>query len=381
MNKLIIKKSELIDAVKKVNAIYAQMSKKNDAIICFQACKGKDPKGNPFCGLTILHFNGTSQVSANIFCDLKSEIPDRGIAFMTGSDFVTAVMALSGADNDMVLITEEDNTVMVSVGDNDIKLSKKTEGIKPIPFDVTKKDALKSKMIISASELKKCAGGVLFAVLNDEEKALGGVGIVVEEQEILFHTTDSRRVAESKGKLKKTVEGDVGSLVLSPTALKTVISVLGDGDVAIVTTSKNVSLQYGNDVWQFPLITKEFPHVIVNQIRAMKRDIKFTMKKSEILVALDIVAATSKSADIACRLFEENGKIVVYDKDKLSKAILNAEGDVSTLDIAFSVKLLRSIVNAFKGEKINAEMAPDTPCIFYAEGEELITALCPVKSN
>ena len=382
--KVIIKKDALEGAIKKVAGVYSQMGKKDSALIVMQAVNGK--RGDQvFKGLTLTISNGSTQVSTNLFCEMESEI-EGNVSFSVGADLINAVNALSGAKGEKYTLTESENVVVVSMGNNNIKIPKKAEGVMPVPFDISIPDTkIEGKICITGKDFRTSVASILFAALADDEKALGGIGCIVDGEKMVFRAMDSVRLAEATiSTVKVDAEGAV-NFVVSPSVIKLITATAGDGNVAIIKTTKHLLVQVGNDMWQIALLDKNYPHKVFECINATGGIVN--INKAELLVALDIISATDNLVESTARLSIEedesgNTLMVIYSRDEQSRATvaIKKEGDVP-LVTCFSTKLLKSCAMAFKGETLNFVLAENAPLIITAEGEGIRVALCPVKNK
>lgn len=379
--KIIIKRESLVDAMKKINGVFSQMQKKDSAVVVLQAAELK--KENAVAkALTLTMFNGSTQVAANIRCEAKSVI-ECPVTVPCGTELIAGVMALAGAAGDAYEVEVGDTALVVKMGESSVTVCKKAEGIMPIDFDVKDKSCIEGRFILKALDFRASAGSVLFAALNDDNTSTGGVAVVANEGTVIFRATDRRRIAEAKAEIKSAVftgEDKSLSFVVSPAILKMVMSGFSDGEMVFVKTTKHLTIQYGSDIWQIPLINHIYPHDLFVKIRATKHNARVTFDKEEMQVALEIVSV-AEAKDMICKLNVEGGNLVIRDKGGSSKATVKAdvEGEFPEA-IGFATKLLKSCVAAFKGDKITVAVSSAVmPSAFEAEGEEVYVGLCPVK--
>lgn len=374
-----IKKEALEGAIKKLAGVYSLMAKKDACVISLQAVVGK--RGNePFKGLTLILNNGGTQVASNIFCELSSQL-DSATTTLVGAEFINAVNALAALKGDYTL-KETESSIVVSVGDNDIVVTKKSEGVMPVDFDIKDAGKIQCQMQFEAADFKVGVGRILFAALADEEKAAGGIGIVATATSLLVRALDGVRVAESSLVPKSTTLTDASlDFVLSPLSMKQICANCATGVIVLIKTEKHLIVQLGNDLWQFPLVAKTFAHKVFDGLKTLVSKGNMSVDRNALLTALDIVDATSSAESVSFTLCQEDGKTVLYGKDRQSKATVEAtvEGELP-LQIAFATKLFKSCVASFKGEKVIVSLSdPVKPAVFSAEGETVFVAVAPAK--
>lgn len=382
--KIIIRKGSLVDAVKKLNGVFSQMQKKDSAVILLQAAELK--KENAVAkALTLTMFNGSTQIAANIRCEADSVI-DGQVSVPCGTEFIAGVMALAGVAGDAYTIEIGDTALTVKIREAVVTVRKKTEGIMPIDFDVKDKSCIEGRFILNALDFRASAGSVLFAALNDDNTSTGGVAVMADEESVVFRVTDRRRLAEAKAKIKSSAfagENKSLSFVVSPAILKMVMSGFSEGDMVFVKTTKHLTIQYGSDIWQIPLINHDYPHEVFVNIRAKKQTASVSFDREEMLVALDIVSvsvAVANEKDMVCSLSVKDGSLMIRDEGDNSKAAVkvDAEGEFPKV-MCFATKFLKTCVAAFKGNKITMSVSTAVmPGVFEVEGEEIFVGLCPV---
>lgn len=371
--KLIIKKEALESAMKKIGGVYGQMPKKDAAVIVLQAVVGK--KGEEvFKGLTVTMSNGSSQVATNIFLEMSSDIPEN-TSISVGGELVSAVAALSGVKGEFYTISENGGSVIVAVGDNSVTLSKKVEGVMPVAFDIKNPEIkVEGKVMLEGKSFKSAVAKILFAALSDDEKAIGGVAVKCTTDGISFRATDSFRLAQSSIGTQATAEFD---FVVSPSVLKLIVATVSNDKVVMIKTEKHLLVQVGNDLWQVALLDKKYPHRIFEDMQKMDRGTVITANKAELLVALDIVAASGKETVT----FEVDGeKLFAFGEGRGAKATFTYEADGELPGaITFSNKFFKQCLMAYEGEKVS--FSTKKVALFSAEGEGLFVGLCSVAGK
>lgn len=383
MTTIIVKKGAALDAAKKINSVFGLMAKKDSAVISVRCAIKTKKDGTTVKGVSITHFNGSTQIVCSLTVDDKSDV-ESGAGFNVGAEFISAILTLGAAKGDEITITDG-GAIKVSVGGAAISVKKKTEGVMPIKLDVTDPSLIEGRFCLKADAFKGSAQNVLFAALNDDS-AVGGVGIVANA-DCVFRATDRHRLAESSAKIQQSAfAGDVKEIraVVSPSVLKCVTGGFGKEVMVFVKTKNHLTIQVGADIWQMPVLDKDFPHKIFEGVKAMKRGNTVSFNKAELLTALDIVNVGAASVnDAVCQLtFEGTDKMVVSSRDGGNHANVGVkvEGDVPAAT-QFSIKLLKTVVGSFKGDAPIMELSAQAPSAFYAEGENFYAALCPVADT
>lgn len=372
--KLIIKKDALESAMKKIGGVYGQMSKKDAAVVVLQAVVGKNG-AEVFKGLTITMSNGSSQVATNIFCEMSSDIAEK-TSLSVGGELIGVISALSGVKGEFYTITENGGSIVVSVGDNSVTLSKKVEGVMPVAFDVKNPEIMVYGKVAldDGKAFKSAVAKILFAALSDDEKAIGGVAVKCGTDSINFRATDSFRLAQSSLNALPSEEFD---FVVSPSVLKLIIATVSNDKVVMIKTEKHLLVQVGNDLWQVALLDKKYPHRIFEDMQKMDRGTVITANKAELLVALDIVGASGKETVT----FEvDNEKFVAFGEGRGAKATFSYEADGELPGaITFSNKFFKHCLMAFEGEKVS--FSTKKVAVFSAEGEGLFVGLSAVSGK
>lgn len=383
--KIIIKKEAALDAAKKLNCVYGLMAKKDSALVSMRCAVKTKKDGSTVKGVSITHFNGSTQIVCSLTVESESDI-ESGAGFNVGAEFISAILTLGNAKGEEVIITDGGGAVRVASGGATISVKKKTEGVMPIKLDVTDQSLIEGRFCLPADAFKNSAQNVLFAALNDDS-AVGGVGIVANADTVQFRATDRHRLAESSAKIQQSAfAGDVKEIraVVSPSVLKCVTGGFGKEVMVFVKTKNHLTIQAGTDIWQIPVLEKDYPHKIFEGIKGMKRGNSVSFSKADLLTALDIVNVGAASVNEAvCQLtFEGTDKMVVSSKDGSNHADIGVkvEGDVPAAT-QFAIKLLKTVVGSFKGDAPVMELSAQAPSAFYAEGENFFAALCPVADT
>ena len=374
-----VKKDALEGAIKKIAGVYGQMVKKDAAVVVMQAVSGKRGE-EVFKGLTLMTSNGSSQVATSIFLEMDSEF-EGSVSISVGAELISAVNALTAVSGEFFTIKDNGGAILLSLGTNDIIIQKKIEGVMPVEFDIKKKELIEAQMVLSASDFKYGVGSILFAALNDDNSACGGVGVIATNDNICFRALDSIRLAESIVKPTKTSLGENAvDFVVSPASLKLSCTSVSSKDVAIVKTKTHIVVQGGQDLWQFPLLNKQYAHKVFDGTKAIEYPGSIIFKRTDLMVALDIVSVTSDAMNDVCSMCYEDSKIVLYGKDKQSKAEVPATvtGEIP-LQVGYKIKMLKSCLSTFKNENVSIYPSDTKPTKFNSEGEDIFVAMCGIK--
>lgn len=214
---------------------------------------------------------------------------------------------------------------------------------------------------------------------RDESRVnLTGIHIESGKDSITVAATDSYRLSVVTVPCSRA---DEGIEVLVPTrALEEAAKIVEDGDVEIVLTEKQIFLLQNNWVFASKLIEGQFP--AYKQLFPEKCDLEVTVKKDDIVEAVDRIASIFKISAVTLEITADEMKISGISTDfgeAEEKISVKATGSIK---VTFNQQYLLDGFRSINSELVRIELQEGlNPAVIRPlEGEEFSYLIMPIKS-
>ncbi len=257
----------------------------------------------------------------------------------------------------------------------------------PEDFPEIPKISTEKEVKINGSELKKAIDQTSFAMSKEDMRpAMTGTLFEFTQEGLRFVTTDGHRLV--KLIIKKITSEKDEQYIVPERAISVLSKQLGDGEVIVVLSKTNISIQIDDLEFISRLIGEKYP--AYSSVIPLENENLLKVKTSELLSAIKrmMLFSSSNSKQVKFSLSKNNLELSAEDIDHGANAKENilCEYEGEPMDIGFNTAYVSDILSHVVDEKIIFKLhSPTKACIIEPtdkkEDEDLMLLLMPVRLN
>ena len=272
----------------------------------------------------------STNLSLGVEVDLPAKIEIEGTVAVTGSSLSSAFANIQGSEN--VSLEVENGNLLVKTKKSKIKFKANPhEDFPTIPMVEGDSFEIEGKKFIEGIKAVYYSASV-----SDIKPEISSVYIYKEEENLVFVSTDSFRLAEKKIKIKKNFE--LPGVLIPHKNIPEIIRILGDiNDTLTVNFNKNQISFYSSGVYltsrivdgSFPDYKQIIPKSFKTEVVLLKQDLLNALKLSNIFS--DKFNQLNLKVDVKNKnveLFSENTNIG-ENKTQIDAAVTGEDVDLS----------------------------------------------------
>ena len=257
----------------------------------------------------------------------------------------------------------------------------------PEDFPEIPKIATEKEVKISGAALKKAIDQTSFAMSKEDMRpAMTGTLFEFTPEGLRFVTTDGHRLVKY---LNKKISSENNEQYIVPERAISVLSKqLGEGDVNVILSKTNISIQIEGLEFISRLIGEKYP--AYSSVIPLENENLLKIKTSELLLGVKrmMLFSSSNSKQVKFSLSKNNLELSAEDIDHgaNAKENINCVYDGEQMEIGFNTAYVSDILSHVYDEEIIFKLhSPTKACIIEPtdkkEDEDLMLLLMPVRLN
>lgn len=370
--KITISTEELDAVVKKLAIVTNKMSKMTYGVkkIVTMSSRKVVQGDRVVYPTTFTSFNGKVQVAVNLYA-LSGDY-EEAFTINVGSEFISAVQAISKAGGETTIFIVSDNSCEIVCGDARITLTTKVEGLAPVAFDLADRTLLEGAFQVEKAAFASAFKEVAIAADNDENSPFVGVGITEDDGMLALRAISSALMAESRCPVKEGGGKPVTGLSVDSSVLKDIFGVIAGDSICIYKTVNHAVIQGEAELWQIPLLASSIPPESLDKLKGMQRDTEMVVNKSRLSVAISIaLSVMAKDEKPLIVLKTDNGQLLLSNKGNTASAkaeLSNLTGECT--GIYLNAVLLQKTLACAKGEELLIRSGSNNTPVLIRDADE-----------
>ena len=309
-----------------------------------------------------------TNLSLGVDIEIPAKIEREGIAAVPGSFLLNIFSNIQKNDNKSILLEEVNGNLLITTKNNKIKLKSYSHVDFPsIPIVAGESFKIEAKKIIDGIKMVYYS-----ASISDIKPEYSSVYIYNNENNLIFVSTDSFRLAEKKIKIKNNLENienleNLGILIPFKNITE-ILRVFDDvaGEIDVNFTKNQISF-YSSNIYLtsrlidgiFPDYTKIIPKDFTTEIIILKQDLLNALKISDIFSdKFHQINILVKPKEKILKLSNQN--INIGDNETYLDAALSGEDIEFAFNCKYFFDCLQSISTDSISIKLNQFIDPNT---------------------